>query len=69
MHNDLIRQAKKQDKQAFSTLYDMYLKVIDAYDKACKLINADGIIPSGMVMQKALDLGINKVHRDTFSRH
>ena len=31
-----------------------------------KDINADGIIPSGVAMQKVLDLGIEKIHRDTF---
>lgn len=60
------KSQKLIDLGIFDTSFDMYLKVIDAYDKACKLINADGIIPSGMVMQKALDLGTKKVHRDTF---
>ena len=32
MHNDLIKQAKKQDKQAFSTLQDIYLKDLYAYN-------------------------------------
>lgn len=39
MHNDLIKQAKKQDKQAFSTLYDIYLK--DLYKIAKAILKRD----------------------------
>lgn len=43
----------------------MFLDVQKAYEKAAKAIHADGIIPCGEVMLKALSLGIEKVHRDT----
>lgn len=39
MHNDLIKLAKKQDKQAFSTLYDIYLK--DLYKIAKAILKRD----------------------------
>ena len=46
---------------------DMYSSVIAAYEKAQKLINADGIIPSGPAMRAAEKLGV-RVHHDD-ARH
>ena len=50
----------------FETNRDMLNALRDAYDRAAKLINADGIIPCGEAMMKALELGMEKIHRDTF---
>ena len=45
---------------------DMMKDIREAYEKACADIKADGIIPSGDVLLKALELGVPKIHRDTF---
>ncbi len=45
---------------------EMFNKIEDAYCKAAKLIQADGIIPCGKNMMQAIDAGILKIHRDTF---
>ena len=45
---------------------DMLADLTHAYATARKTINADGIIPSGQVMFNATQMGIDKVHRDTF---
>ncbi len=50
----------------FETPADMMTAVRNAYKNAAELINADGIIPSGDVLEKMLDSGIEKIHRDTF---
>lgn len=44
---------------------DMFKDIKNSYLNAKKLIKADGIIPAGAVMQKAISLGIGKIHRDT----
>ena len=44
----------------------MYSDIKDVYDKAYKDINADILIPSGTLMEKLTEAGIEKVHRDTF---
>ena len=46
--------------------HDMLERIRDSYEKAAKLICADGIIPSGEMMMGALDAGIKRIHRDTF---
>ena len=38
----------------------------DAYDRAAQAIKADGIIPSGRAMMRAVEMGIEKIHRDTY---
>ena len=43
----------------------MLAAVKDAYADAAKLINADGIIPSGEALLLARNLGASKIHRDT----
>lgn len=45
---------------------DMLADIQKAYKNAYKTINADGIICSGTAMFKAISLGINRIHRDTF---
>ena len=51
---------------AFSTDADMFAAVEPAYRKAAELISADGIIPSGKAMLTATQMGIEKIHSDTF---
>ena len=50
----------------FATPRDMYAAICDAYEQAAKVICADGIIPCGKAMLIASEMGIEKVHRDTF---
>ncbi len=45
---------------------DMFKDIEKAYEKACKAIDADFVIPSGELFQKLIASGIEKVHRDTF---
>ena len=51
---------------AFSTDADMFAAVEQAYSKAAELISADGLIPCGKAMLTATQMGIEKIHRDTF---
>ena len=44
----------------------MLKKLVKCYKKIAKKIKAHGIIPCGEVMAKALELGMEKVHRDSF---
>lgn len=48
------------------TYDEMFEHVKACYEKAAKSINADGIIPSGVAFQYALQHGLESVHRDTF---
>lgn len=48
----------------FKNQAEMFAAIEDAYDKAAKAINADGILKSGKVLQLLLQNGIEKVHRD-----
>ncbi len=50
----------------YSDPHDMLVDIIDAGKKAAELINADGIIPCGELMMKAIDSGLGPLHRDTF---
>ena len=45
---------------------DMFEDIKCSYNAAARAINADGIIPSGQVMFNATQMGISKIHRDTF---
>ena len=58
--SDRLREVAKLD-----TAKEMTSKIQESYQKLAKDICADGIIPSGTAMQKAVDLGL-KAHRDTF---
>lgn len=57
---------KLQNVARFATAQDMFAAVQESYEKAAKTINAAGIIPCGAAMLKALETGIEKIHRDTF---
>ncbi|MBR2885254.1 MAG: DUF4886 domain-containing protein [Clostridia bacterium] len=48
----------------FEKYDEMFAKVKECYGTAAEAVGADGIIPSGEALQKALKLGIEKVHRD-----
>ncbi|MBO5354526.1 MAG: DUF4886 domain-containing protein [Clostridia bacterium] len=50
----------------FATSKEMLSAVCDSYSKAAQSIKADGIIPCGEAMMRAVELGIGKIHRDTF---
>ncbi|MBR2431830.1 MAG: DUF4886 domain-containing protein [Clostridia bacterium] len=56
-----LTQELKYEKSA-----DMLRDVVASYKKAAEEIKADGIIPSGEMMYKLHESGIEKVHRDTF---
>ncbi len=48
----------------FKNQAEMFAAIEDAYEKAAKSINADGILKSGKLLQLLLQNGIEKVHRD-----
>ncbi len=50
----------------YASAKDMLSAVCDCYSKAAQNINSCGIIPCGEAMMMALDMGIEKIHRDTF---
>ena len=50
----------------YETPKKMLEDIVKAYSSAAKVINADGIIPSGQLFDKLLDNGIAQIHRDTF---
>ncbi len=50
----------------YASAKEMLSAVCDCYSKAAQNINAYGIIPCGEAMMMALDMGIEKIHRDTF---
>ena len=54
------------EELGFADQHDMLDKVVSSYNEAARDIKADGIIPSGEAMMKAIDSGIKKMHRDTF---
>ena len=56
----LFKVAKYETRNA------MYNDLHAAYEKAAKDINADGIIPSGTLMQRLIENGITRLHRDSF---
>ncbi len=58
--NRLINELK------FEKSADMLEKIVASYNRAAEEIGADGIIPSGEMMYKLSNSGIDKVHRDTF---
>ena len=51
---------------SFATAKEMLTAACDAYDLAAQKISADGIIPCGRAMMAAIELGIGRVHRDTY---
>lgn len=59
-HND----SPRLEGLGFKNSAEMFEKVEDAYNKMAEYIKADGIIPSGKLIQKLFDAGINHTHRD-----
>lgn len=57
---------KLKTTAGFDSARDMLEKIREAYAKAAADVQADGIIPCGEAMLCAVDLGIGKIHRDTF---
>ena len=58
--------SEKLRSVGYATSGEMLCAVCDSYEKAAKSIKADGIIPCGEAMMKGLELGLEKVHRDTY---
>lgn len=56
--------SERVKNMGFENYDDMFKNVKKCYDFAAEAVNADGIIPCGEALQKALHLGIEKVHRD-----
>ena len=53
-------------RTGLNTASEMYDALCKAYKKAAEVIAADGIIPCGKAMMKAVKAGLTKAHRDTF---
>ena len=53
-------------KMGYLRAEDMLSDVKHSYATAAEVIGADGIIPSGTAMFNATQMGIDKIHRDTF---
>ena len=58
--------SRLNDMMGYETPREMLSAVSKAYNRFAEDINADGIIPAGEAMLKAVELGIGKIHRDTF---
>lgn len=50
----------------FQTYEEMFAEVKKCYAKAAEEVMADGIIPCGTAFLHALQMGVSKIHRDTF---
>lgn len=59
-HSDRIRTC------GFETYDEMFEKIKDCYEQCRQQIRADGLVPSGEALQRALACGVPSVHRDTF---
>lgn len=55
-----------KNRAGFETPAEMLSAVRAAYERAASSIDADGVIPCGEAMLRASELGIDKIHRDTF---
>ena len=53
-------------KFGFDSAKAMIEAIKSSYRKAAELIGADGLIPAGEAMYRATELGIEKIHRDSF---
>ena len=58
--------SERLKNNGFDTRAQMFREIKSAYGEAAERIAADGIIPSGEVVERLTELGIEKVHRDTF---
>ena len=47
----------------------MFADLENAYERLARKVHADGIIPSGQLLQDMLAAGFEQVHRDTFHAH
>ncbi len=50
----------------YASSKEMLSDVCDSYVKAAQSIKAEGIIPCGEAMMRAIEMGIEKIHRDSF---
>lgn len=53
------------EKLKYGNYRDMLADIVSSYQKAAEDIHADGIIPSGELVDSLLQNGVSKVHRDT----
>ncbi len=53
----------------YSDQHDMFRDIQCAYTRAAGTIGAAGILPGGEAMMNAIDMGIQKVHKDGFHAH
>ena len=58
--------ARLTEELKYEKSADMLSDIVACYNKAAEEIKADGVIPSGEMMYKLSQSGIDKVHRDTF---
>ena len=58
--------SEKLKNLGYTSAKEMLFDVCACYHKVAQNINAHGIIPCGEAMMRALDTGLEKVHRDTF---
>lgn len=59
-------ESEKLYSLGYETPEQMFADIRKAYHQAARVINAEGIIPSGEAMLGAVHNGIGKIHRDTF---
>ena len=57
--------SERLEKLKYASAKDMLSDIRACYSKAADKIQASGIIPCGEAMMKALEFGMEKVHRDT----
>lgn len=50
----------------YASSKEMLSAACDSYSRAAQSIRADGIIPCGEAMMRAVEMGIEKIHRDTY---
>ena len=56
--------SEKLKKLGYESAEEMFNLIRASYEKAALSIGADGVIPCGEVMRKALQNGLERVHRD-----
>ncbi|PWM25608.1 MAG: hypothetical protein DBX40_04725 [Clostridiales bacterium] len=54
------------EELGFVEQHEMLEKIVDSYKNAADAINADGIIPCGEMMMRAINCGVKNVYRDGF---
>ncbi len=58
--------SRLREELGYQDQHEMFACIASAYAQAQEAIQADGIIPGGKAMMNAVDLGIGKVHRDSY---